>query len=137
MKYFIRICLGALFIAAAIAKTAILPSVALEIHEYQIVPFGLLMPAAFALVIVEFILGVWLMTNKKPRWAAIASIALLSIFVLAKISAVMRGIDIRCEVCFGTFLSMPLGYNLALNGMMIALLVYSYKTIRFFKLQRN
>lgn len=123
-RYFLKIVIGALFIATSVGKFFLVSGVAREIKDYQLIPDSLALPAAIALIAYELTVGIWLLTSKKTSWAAYAGIGLLTVFMLAKASMAIRGLPVSCDVCFGTFLSLPLWANLILNtSMIIALLI--------------
>jgi hypothetical protein len=65
--------------------------------------FGSLSPALqWTLVAGELLLATWLASNWKPRWSALATITLLSIFACAVIVEITKPAPHSCG-CFGTF----------------------------------
>ena len=94
-----RIILGAVFIYASIDKIRYPEPFAQNIEAYEILPTAAVNIAAIWLPWLELccgsllILGIWVRSN-----AAILS-ALLFIFIVALVSAILRGLDISCG-CF-------------------------------------
>jgi len=118
-----RIIIGALFIGSAIAKTLAFHIVIMEILYYQLIPEALAVPGAVALLAAEFALGAFLLIGYKVKVMTWATIGLLALFLLVKVSAVARGIE-ACPACFGTLLVLPLEIVIGLNLLMSMMLVY-------------
>lgn len=126
-SYFLRVVIAALFISAGIAKAFLIDGVAREISDYQLVPAVLVDIAAIGLILFEIVIGIWLLTGKRTNLAAYLSIGLLCLFMVAKISALIRGLELSCNVCYGALFSLPLWANMILNiGMIAGLLLVLY-----------
>jgi uncharacterized membrane protein YphA (DoxX/SURF4 family) len=98
---FWRLLLGAVFVAAGVSKIVHPAEFAKIIHNYQILPDGLINVVAIVLPWLEMLLGallaagIWL-----PGAAALANLLLLSFFS-ALLFNLARGIDVHCG-CFST-----------------------------------
>ena len=89
-----------LFIYAGVVK-AISPAQFLaDIEGYRLLPQILAIAVAFYLPWLEILCGLALLTRHFRRGALTALISLLIIFVVALVSAWLRGLDISCG-CFG------------------------------------
>lgn len=120
-----RVITGALFLGACLGKAAFLNTFINEITFYNIMP-GEYSPYITILVLtLEFVIGLMLLigTFKKP--VAISGIVLLVIFMAAKTSVLMRGLDYANCNCFGTLLSLPLWASYAIGIIMIVLLLFA------------
>ncbi len=103
-SYFIlllRIILGAIFIYAAYEKTAHPSDFAQVIRNYRIIPDSLSNLIAVLLPWFEFYCGLFLIIGFLIRGSSFLLSVMLFVFLLALISAEVRGLNIDCG-CFGT-----------------------------------
>ena len=95
-----RVVLGALFIWAAITKLPDMAAFAQDVANYRVVPALLVPFIAAAVVGIELLAGIGLVSGFLARPAAIVVAALLAVFTVFITQALLRGIDLRCG-CFG------------------------------------
>ena len=95
-----RLVLGALFIWAAIAKLPDMAAFAQDVANYRVVPAALVPFVAAAVVGIELLAGIALVSGWNSRAAAVVIAALLAVFTGFIAQALLRGIDLRCG-CFG------------------------------------
>lgn len=95
-----RIALGALFLWAAATKLPDMNAFAQELANYRLLPAVLVPWAASAVVGVEIVAGLALVTGFAVRAAAVVIAGLLLAFIAFLSQALLRGIDLRCG-CFG------------------------------------
>jgi hypothetical protein len=95
-----RVVLGALFLWAAIAKLPDMAAFAQDVANYRIVAPVLVPFVASAVVGIELLAGIALVTGWMARPAAIVIAVLLAVFTGFLTQALLRGIDLRCG-CFG------------------------------------
>lgn len=101
-KYFIiaaRIVLGAVFMYASFDKMANPEAFANIIDNYHLLPYQLVNPLAIFLPWLELITGLLLITGKWVKGSLLIYNALLVIFIIALVQALIRGLDISCG-CF-------------------------------------
>jgi uncharacterized membrane protein YphA (DoxX/SURF4 family) len=96
----LRIALGALFLYAAATKLPDLASFAESVANYRLVPSAVVPAAAVAVIGVEIVLGLLLVTGRLARATALVATGLLALFTVGLGQALLRGIDLRCG-CFG------------------------------------
>jgi putative oxidoreductase len=96
----LRILLGGIFLYAAGTKVPDMAAFADSVANYRILPPDLVPVAAAALVGVELLVGLALVSGRGARAAAWVATALLAAFTLGLTSALARGIDLACG-CFG------------------------------------
>lgn len=94
-----RILLGAVFLYAAWYKITDLPAFAKSIHNYGMVPEGLLPLFATVLAGVEVVTGLALVTGVWRKGAALVVSGMLVMFIVAIAAAYVRGKSIECG-CF-------------------------------------
>ena len=96
----LRFLMAGLFIYAGVIKS-IQPELFVdEIEAYRLLPYKLSLLLSLYLPFLEIVAGIALLL---PRWSRISSallIALMGIFLVALLSAWVRGLDIACG-CFG------------------------------------
>jgi uncharacterized membrane protein YphA (DoxX/SURF4 family) len=96
-----RLFLGGLFIYASADKILKPADFARAVYNYQILPDGLINPAALVLPWLELLLGLCLVSGKWMFGAMIWSNGLLWAFFLALLFNRYRGLDVHCG-CFST-----------------------------------
>ena len=95
-----RIVLGGLFIWAAVTKLPDMAAFAQDVANYRVVPAALVPILAAAVVGIELLAGIALVTGVMERPAAAVLAVLLAAFIGLLAQALLRGIDLRCG-CFG------------------------------------
>ena len=100
-RYLLRVVLGLVFIWAALAKIGDVSGFALEIHNYRVTPLALENIFAMTIPWIELVAGVALLLNLAPRAGTLVLGAMLILFTILILSAIVRGLDIACG-CFGT-----------------------------------
>ena len=95
-----RVGLGAVFLYAAATKLPDMASFAQDFANFRLLPPGLVPYGASAVVGIEIVLGLALVSGFGARPAALAAAGLLMVFLGALAQALLRGIDLRCG-CFG------------------------------------
>ena len=94
-----RIFLGFLFIYASLEKILQPEEFAKQVGYYKALPFGLENLLAILLPWTELIVGICLLAGLLVDGAALLSIIMNLVFILAISQAMLRGIDITCG-CF-------------------------------------
>ena len=94
-----RIFLGFLFIYASLEKILQPEEFAKQVGYYKALPFGLENLLAIVLPWTELIVGICLLAGLFVDGAALLSIIMMLVFILAISQAMLRGIDITCG-CF-------------------------------------
>jgi uncharacterized membrane protein YphA (DoxX/SURF4 family) len=95
-----RVVIGALFLYAASTKVPDMAKFAEEVANYRMLPAALVPVTAAAVVGVEIVAGLALVTGVLARAGAVAISALLVVFIGGIAQALLRGIDLKCG-CFG------------------------------------
>ncbi len=96
---FCRVVLGIMFIYASLDKIAHPEEFAKQIGFYKVLPFGVENILGIVLPWTELIVGICLITGLLVDGAALLSIIMMLVFILAISQAMLRGIDITCG-CF-------------------------------------
>ena len=116
-----RVVLAVLFALAGGLKLLDPAAFAVEINRYQLIPWWGCALLALFLPWLEICVGIGLLTRSFSRGALAWITALLVVFSLALLSALLRGLSIDCG-CFGriwqsTGTFWPLVRNVVLLGM--------------------
>jgi len=115
---------GAVFVYAGIVKVDDPTQFALDISNYQIIPWSIGVRLAFYLPWLEIICGLALIFRRLYDGALLIALALIVVFIGVTISAKARGIDISCG-CFGNASgNLTLTWHLVLNGCILAALAW-------------
>lgn len=116
-----RVVLGSVFIFAGVAKIPNIKSLIWEMQQYQLVPASLVPIVSYILPYFEIVLGVLLILGMLPRLAALGSSVLLLAFTIAKVSAMIRGIDLETCPCFGASVALHSTDSLILGIVLFVL----------------
>jgi len=97
----VRLILGASFLYAGISKIQAPLAFADNIADFKLLINSLVTPLAISLPVLEMFVGVMLITGFEAGVAAFSGMILTSVFALALVSALIRGLKIDCG-CFGS-----------------------------------
>jgi uncharacterized membrane protein YphA (DoxX/SURF4 family) len=100
----VRVCqvvIGLLFAWAALAKLGNLGAFAAQLHNFRVVPIAVENLLALTLPWIELVAALALILNVQARAGAAIVSAMLVVFTLAIVLALVRGLDFECG-CFGT-----------------------------------
>lgn len=95
-----RVGLGLVWVVAGALKLPDPAGAERAVRAYRLLPEPLVGLMAFGLPALEIVVGLALVLGVVVRWAAVASAALLVVFIAAVGSAWARGLQIDCG-CFG------------------------------------
>lgn len=115
-----RLVLGVVFIYASLEKMADPAGFAQNIYYYRMVPSALLHPFATVLPVLEFVAGVALIAGVQLRGAALLTLLMNIMFMVALGTALRRGLDISCG-CFHTDGGHGVGLDLMIRDFLLAL----------------
>ena len=116
-----RVVLGGVLIFAGILKLPNIDALIWEVEQYQILPTSLAVAYGYVLSPIEIALGVFLLLGIYLRISASISTLVVLSFTIAKISALIRGLDIDICPCFGPAVPLLLVQSLAIDFVMLAL----------------
>ena len=122
-----RFVLGMVFVTAAIPKVAKPELFAAAIEAYEMLPTAVVNLLAVFLPWLELVCGILLIAGARLRPAAAISGGMLFLFIVAIVSAVLRGLHIDCG-CFGEEPGSVVGWGKALED--VALLVPAWLLAR-------
>jgi len=97
----IRILFGALFLYTSLWHGMHGAKFLQSIRDYQIAPGSLVPWSGFLFIALEAGVGIALVFGYFVRPVAIAAAVLLSVFTIAMVSAIVRGLDIACGCGLG------------------------------------
>lgn len=96
----IRVVLGAILIAAGVAKIGHFGRFATEIAAFRLLPQPVIAPLAVLLPFVEVLVGIALLLRILPNAASWTAVVLFAGYDAAVASAAARGMSVDCG-CFG------------------------------------
>jgi uncharacterized membrane protein YphA (DoxX/SURF4 family) len=97
----IRLVVAAIFVYASVDKILHPAAFAKVVYNYQILPGGLINPAAIVLPWLELFLGLLLLVGIWQPGAVLTANGLLAAFFGVLIFSALRGLDVECG-CFST-----------------------------------
>ena len=96
-----QVVIGILFAWAALAKLGQLEAFVTQVHNFRLVPVALENLVALTLPWIELLAALALILNVRARSGAVVVTALLAVFTVGVLQAMIRGLDFECG-CFGT-----------------------------------
>lgn len=96
-----RIVVAGIFLLAGFDKIMSVGAFADAVRSYHLLPGSLVLPYALAIPPLEILIGVYLLLGFQARLAAIGSIVLLGMFMVALIRALILGDTNHACGCFG------------------------------------
>lgn len=100
LQWLASVILAGVFTAAAVPKINNVTDFALNIDQYQILPSAGVTLLALCLPWLELVVGLGLVIPQVQKTSRRLCTALLLLFTLVHISALIRGLDVQCA-CFG------------------------------------
>lgn len=95
-----QLAIGAVFVAAALAKIGDAAYVAQQVHNYHLAPVWAENLIATVMPWIELVAGVALVIGPRRRAGAVIVLAFMLLFTVAVGAAWARGLDFHCG-CFG------------------------------------
>jgi Methylamine utilisation protein MauE len=126
----IQVCFILLLLTSALGKVLDPEGFASIVATYQLLPDGLVFVAAWAVILTEFLLALWLAMGLWPQYRhtlSLASIAVLGLHWLYfdwMLIALMRGLTIPNCGCFGVYLARPLTWFTPLEDAFLIFLAW-------------
>jgi len=118
-----RLGLGGLWIFAGVVKLYHVDDLIWEINKYHILPSGLATVYGHVLPPLEIALGVLLVVGLFLRVSASVSGLVVLSFVIAKITALARGLNITICGCLGPAVPLLAVHSLVLDFVLLAMVV--------------
>ncbi len=128
MKTALRMILGLILLAAAVAKLSNLTGFVAILHSYRIFYQGMHWPVAIIVSTSELAVGLWLWWGRRLRQAAWASLSLHSAYAAFATLMLLRNVPILNCGCFGSYLERPLSWMTV--GQNLFLVALSFLLIR-------
>ncbi len=112
----LRLVVGMVFIVAAADKIGNPELFARSIANYRLLPVELVNIPALVLPWLELLVGLMLLLGVRVRAAAVVAAGLLTVFTVALVSALVRGLDIHCG-CFSQTAAERIGWGRVLEDL--------------------
>ena len=116
----IRLVAAGIWLAAGVAKVADLAHFHDQVAAYDVLPYALVGPFAYALPFVEVGVGLYLLVGLWIRPVAIVACVLMGVFIVAQAQAWYRGLVLDCG-CFGTISQQKVGLTTILRDAALGL----------------
>ncbi len=112
-----RLVAGGALVLAGLIKIANPRALMLSIQGYELVPEALIPFMAYVLPWSELALGVLLLYGAWSREAATLAVGLYTMFTLAVISVLVRGLSMDCGCFGGMFGETAIGWNTVIRNL--------------------
>lgn len=107
----LRGLIGLVLLTTALGKSLDIAGFAQVVGTYQVFPPALWLPVAISMTLVEWGLGVWLLSGRRPVHASGWAAALHGVFTGWAAMTLLRGVAVPNCGCFGVFLARPLTWG--------------------------
>lgn len=118
-----RVAVGGVLIFTGIVKLPHIDLLIWEIYQYHILSSSLATVYGYALPPLEILLGTLLVLGIRLRVSASLGGLLVLSFVIAKIAAFARGLDINICPCFGPAVPLLAVHSLVIDFVLLALVL--------------
>ncbi|MBI1805743.1 MAG: DoxX family membrane protein [Ignavibacteria bacterium] len=116
LSLFSRVVLGVVFIIASIDKIVAPDAFAANVQAYELVPYALVNITALVIPWIELICGIFLLGGVRVQSCSAVLSALLLIFIIAMMTALVRELKIDCG-CFGKEHASPVSWMRVLEDV--------------------
>jgi len=124
LRWFLQLFLGGILLVSALGKSLDLPGFVEILKTYRAFPDGMLWPLALAVVSIELIMGLWVLSGWRLRISALAALALNAGYVVWMTVSLLRGLDLPNCGCFGVFFPQPLRWYSPLEDLVLVGMCY-------------
>jgi uncharacterized membrane protein YphA (DoxX/SURF4 family) len=114
IEYFIpalRIILGLLYVITGAIKFPNLKGFSIIVATYGIIPRKLVKPAAYAQPVIEFAVGLWILSGKNLFYAAIAGLLLMMAANFFVLVALLKKKKMENCGCYGANIKISLSWK--------------------------
>ena len=118
----VGIVIGLVLLLTGMTKLLDISGFAAVVGSYQVLPAGLHLPTAVAIMLAELVLAVWLISGWRLLLGAAAALLLHLAYLAWSLVGVLRGLSIPNCGCFGTFWPRPLGWATVAEDAVLSLL---------------
>lgn len=122
LSLILRLALGIILVYTGIVKSMDLAHTAQAIENYRLLPVEWVNLIAVLMPALEIIVGVCLIAGLLLDGALVITTGMFAAFLIAIVSALLRGLDIDCG-CFGTDISSPITPLTVLRNTVLLLAV--------------
>jgi uncharacterized membrane protein YphA (DoxX/SURF4 family) len=124
VRFFLAVFLGGVFVFAGAMKIFDPPPFAQSISNYHILPHEMVNLTAITLPWIEWISGAMLLTGIWVRANAILIGVMLTMFIIAILAGILRGLNIECG-CYGNTDTSPVGWmKIGENAIMLIMAIW-------------
>jgi uncharacterized membrane protein YphA (DoxX/SURF4 family) len=121
-----RLSVGVVLVASALGKSLDLPGFIDVLTTYRAFPDGTLWLIGILVTVVEWVLGIWLVSGWRLYAGALAALVFNTGYAVWMTISLLRGLALDNCGCYGRFFPQPLRWyspleDLALAGMCYAL----------------
>ncbi len=108
LRWILQLFIGGIFFLSALGKSLDMTGFIEVLKTYQAFPLSLLKPFAFAVIGIEFLLGVWILSGYRLPWSALLGAGLNATYAGWAVITLLRGLKLSNCGCFGVFFPQPL-----------------------------
>ena len=113
----LRIILGLFYAITGAMKLLNLKGFSIIVATYGILPRKLVKPSAYAQPIIEFAIGLWILSGKRLFYAAIAGLLMIIIANFFVLTALVKKKKIQNCGCYGVNIKVPLTWKKFLENI--------------------
>jgi uncharacterized membrane protein YphA (DoxX/SURF4 family) len=132
----LRLLVAATFLYAGVIKVTNPIRFSTDINNYHVLPWSVAVALAFYLPWLEVICGVALLLRRFYYGAVAILLTLISLFIIASVSAKLRGIDVSCGCFGGPSRNLNFATHLAIDAALLVAIAALWLIDRRIRLER-
>ena len=115
----LRIFIGTILVASAVGKALDFSGFVLVLQTYEAFPSILLWPVAVVAIVIEAVLGLWMLSGWRLATSALMAAGLNGLYAIWMTVTLLRGLELDNCGCFGVFLQRPLTWTSPLEDLVM------------------
>ncbi len=131
LRWSLQLFVGGIIFGSALGKSLDFQGFVDILQTYQAFPYSMLGFIGYIVIIVEYVLGIWILFGYQLFVGAVLAGLMNTMYALWMIITLLRGLDLPNCGCFGVFFPQPLTWLSPIEDLVLvalcALLVYMAK----------
>jgi len=125
MQRLLRVVVGGILLASALGKSLDLPGFVDVLVTYHTFPDWSLGPIAISITVIEWVLGVSILSGRRLATGALAGLVLNTTYAIWTTLSLLHGLDLPNCGCYGVFFPQPLRWYSPLEDLLLVGMCYA------------
>lgn len=119
LLWILQLFIGGIIFGAALGKSLDFPGFVEILETYEAFPHSILGLLASMVIIVEFVLGTWILCGYRLFVGAVMGALMNTMYALWMTITLLRGLDLQNCGCFGVFFPQPLTWHSPIEDLVL------------------